>query len=413
MSATPAESTTGGYIGSGVTVTSIQRIRNGFLDTQIRSTNSTLGESETSYSILSQIETAVNEPSDEGISTALSTFFTSFQNLANNPEDSSARTTVVEDGKTLANNIQQLYSSMTSQQSDLATDSQSQIDSINTFTSEIATYDKQIIAAQANGSSANDLLDKRDYAIQQLSELTKISSSVDSNGSATVSINGVVVASANGSVDLTENTQNGKITVTAANSSTALNITSGKLGADLTAYNTTIPAYQDKLNTLASAIITQVNALHSTGYGIDDSKTTGTAFFTGSSASDIAVNSTLENNTDLVAASADGTTGNNSVALAISELADSKVMNSNSTTISGYYTNFVSSLGTDVASAENSETTQTLVLQQLQEQQSSVSGVSTDEETTNLIQYQRAYQAAAQVVTTVNSLFQTVLDMMA
>jgi flagellar hook-associated protein 1 FlgK len=86
-------------------------------------------------------------------------------------------------------------------------------------------------------------------------------------------------------------------------------------------------------------------------------------------------------------------------------------MNGNSSTMGNSYNSFVTTLGTSIDSANNTQKTQTLVLQQLNEQQSSVAGVSTDEETTNLIQYQRAYQASSEVINAVNKMFQSILDM--
>jgi flagellar hook-associated protein 1 FlgK len=411
MAATTPEQTSFGYLGSGVTVQSIERIRSSFLDTQIRSTNDSLGKAETQQSILSQIETMVNEPSDNGLSAELGDFFNSFQDLANSPEDSSARTVVVQKADLLAQTFQQLDGNLKSLQSNILSDVKSQLTQINSLTSEISTYNQQIIQANAAGASPNDLLDQRDLAIQKLSELAKVTVSEDKQGTAQVSIGGIMVTSASGNVPLSQTIQDGKALIVGGDAQRGIDVTSGKLGADLEAYNETIPSYQTTINSLASTLITQVNALHTSGYGLGSSPSTGIAFFTGSSASDIAVNSQLENNSNLVAASKDGTTGDNTIALAISNLQNSKVMNGNSSTMGDSYNSFVTTLGTSIDSANNTQSTQTLVLQQLNEQQSSVAGVSTDEETTNLIQYQRAYQASSEVINVVNTLFQSVLDM--
>jgi flagellar hook-associated protein 1 len=411
LATTPAEITTYGYLGSGVTVQSIERIRSSFLDTQIRSTNDSLGKAETQQSILSQIETMVNEPSDNGLSAELSDLFNSFQDLANSPEDSSVRTVVVQKAKILAQTFQQLDGNLKSLQSNILSDVKSQITQINSLTSEISTYNQQIIQARSAGASPNDLLDKRDLAIQQLSEYAKVTVSEDTQGTAQVSIGGIMVTSASGNVELSQTIQGGKVLVTGGNSQRGIEVTSGKLGANLEAYNDTIPSYRSTIDTLASTLVTQVNALHTSGYGLGSTPSTGIVFFTGSTAADIAVNSQLESNTNLVAASKDGTTGDNTIALAISDLQNSKLLNGNSSTMSDYYNSFVSSMGTSIDLASNTQSTQTLVLQQLNEQQSSVAGVSTDEETTNLIQYQRAYQASSEVINVVNTMFEAILNM--
>lgn len=411
MTATTPELTTAGYLGSGVTVQSIERIRSSFLDTQIRSTNDSLGKAETQQSILSQIETMVNEPSNNGLSAELSDFFNSFQDLANSPEDSSARNVVVQKADLLAQTFQQLNGNLKALQSNILSDIKTQLTQINSLTGEISTYNQQILQAKAAGASPNDLMDQRDLAIQKLSELAKITVSEDKQGTAQVSIGGIMVTSASGNIPLSETIQSGQVLVSGGDSQHGIDITSGKLGADLEAYNTTIPNYSGLIDSVASTLITQVNALHTSGYGLGSTPSTGIAFFTGSSASDIAVNSQLENNSNLVAASKDGTAGDNSIALAISDLQNSKLMNGNSSTIYNTYNTFVSDLGTSIDAANNTQQTQTLVMQQLNEQQSSVAGVSTDEETTNLIQYQRAYQASSEVINVVNSMFQSILDM--
>jgi flagellar hook-associated protein 1 len=411
FAATTAEKTSFGYLGSGVTVQSIERIRSSFLDTQIRSTNDSLGKAETQQSILSQIETMVNEPSDNGLSAELSSFFNSFQDLANSPEDSSARTVVVQKAGILAQTFQQLSGNLKTLQSNILSDVKSQLTQINSLTSEISIYNQQIIQAKSAGASPNDLLDQRDLAIQKLSELAKVTVSEDTQGVAQVSIGGIMVTSASGNVELSQTVQNGKVLVAGGDSQRGIEVPSGKLGADLEAYNETIPSYRATIDSLASTLITQVNALHTSGYGLGSTPSTGIAFFTGSSASDIAVNSQLENNTNLIAASKDGTTGDNAIALAVSNLQNSKLFNGSSSTMADFYSSFVTTLGTSIDLANDTQKTQTLVLQQLNEQQSSVAGVSTDEETTNLIQYQRAYQASSQVINVVNTMFQSILDM--
>jgi flagellar hook-associated protein 1 len=411
LATTTAEPTSFGYLGSGVTVQSIERIRSSFLDTQIRATNDSLGKAGTQQSILSQIETMVNEPSDNGLSAEMSNFFNSFQDLANSPEDSSARTVVVQKADILAQTFKQLDGNLKSLQSNILSDMKTQLTQINSLTSEISTYNQEIIQAKSAGASPNDLMDKRDLAIQKLSELAKVSVSEDTQGAAQVSISGIMVTSATGNIELSQTVQNGKVHITSGDVLHGVEVTSGKLGASLEAYNETIPTYRSTIDSLASTLITQVNALHTSGYGLGSTPSTGIMFFTGSSASDIAVNSQLETNSNLVAASKDGTSGDNTIALAISDLQNSKLLNGRSSTMSDYYNSFVSSMGTSIDLASNTQSTQTLVLQQLNEQQSAVAGVSTDEETTNLIQYQRAYQASSEVINVVNKMFQAILDM--
>jgi flagellar hook-associated protein 1 FlgK len=167
---------------------------------------------------------------------------------------------------------------------------------------------------------------------------------------------------------------------------------------------------QSNINTLASTLITQVNTIHSGGFNLTG--TNGADFFNGSDATTITVNPSLLDNPSLIQASGTATAnGDNSVALQLADLASTTQSGLNNQTFGDSYDETVADLGDSLQTANDQVNNQTAVSNMLSTQRSSVSGVNVDEEMTNLMGFQRAYEASAQLVTTVNQMMETVLAM--
>jgi flagellar hook-associated protein 1 len=400
-----------GYIGTGVTVQKITRLRDSFLDQQIRLTNSALGDASVREQLLSQVEASFNEPSDAGLNAMMSQFFTSFEDLSTSPESSASRNAVLQNGLLLTQSFQRLHTTLTGLRSDLIQDMDTKITKINQLTEEISNLDIRVTNAEAVGANANDLNDQLDTKIDELSKLMDIKVSRDSNNSVMISVGGTTIASRGGSVALKVNVVGNTAQIVADVSGNRINVSSGELGANLDLYNVEIPSYLTQLDDLASAIITRVNTLHSAGYTLEDPPSTGINFFTGTGAADIDINSAIQADVNMIAASADGSSGDNGVAVAIANVINDNILKGNTISPAQFYAGLVSSLGTSINASQNTNTSQQLIAAQLDNQQSAVSGVSIDEETTNLIKFQRAYQAAARVVSVVDEMFQTIIGM--
>lgn len=409
--ATAPERTSLGLLGTGVTTQHIGRVRERFIDQQIRSASDTLGESSTQQSILGQIEAVVNEPSDTGLSSALTGFFNAFQSLALHPEETSSRNEVLQKGIQLGRSFQRLSNSLSQLRSDLLDDVDSKLDRINQLTEEISDLDVQITAMTTAGLDPSDAKDQLDLKIDELSKLASTKVSEDQSGSVMISIGGTMVASRAGSVALKSDASGGTLKIVMAASGREVPIGSGELGGLLKIYNTTIPGYQSSLNEIASALIDRVNTVHAGGYGLGSPPTTGENFFSGTDATNIVVDSAITSNINAIAASATGDPGNNDTALALAGVQDELLVNGSTKTLAQAYRGLVSTIGSDIQSAENTANAQELVLEQLENQRSAVSGVSIDEEMTSLIKYQRSFEAAARVVTTVDDMFETVLNL--
>ncbi len=413
LRASPSEQRTYGYLGTGVMIDAVNRVRDRFVDQQMRTTNATLGDANAQQSTLSQIEATFNEPSNAGLSAGLSGFFNAFQELSLHPEDPAARNAVLQQGTLVTQTFHRLHDEMNTTRQTMVEEVTDKVKHINQLASQISDLDVQITRASAGGlSSPNDLLDERDRKIDELSTIAGITVAEDPQGSVIVSMGGVTIASRAGAQSLhVENTAQG-VQIRTDKENITVPASGGELGASLTLVNTTIPGYLGKLDELAGALITRVNAVHRSGYGLGTPAPTGLDFFSGTAAADINLSAAIAGNPSAVAASQSGAPGDNKGALALAGIAGEALLGGNSLTLSQFYNGLVTGVGSAVNGAQSTADTQQLILNQLSNQQQSVSGVSIDEEMTNLIQYQRAFDAAARLVNTTNDMFTTILSML-
>jgi flagellar hook-associated protein 1 FlgK len=421
-----------GLMGTGVTVQGVVRLRDRFLDTQIRSAGESMGRASMEYRVLRQIESVLNEPSDSSLNSAIERFFNSWQDLSTRPEDSVARTSVMQEGELLSNTFRRLSSDLTTYRASMLEELRIKVDRINMLAQEIAGLDATIVGASVSGEQVADVRDQRDLKLEELSLLAPVSAFEDSRGSITISLGGVVIVSGTSSTPLDVRaapaatfggSSFNQVHLVMQNGDGAVSVTGGEVGGLLSAYNSILPEHLGKLDQLARGLITAVNEVHVAGYGRGTPPPTGINFFQGTSASGIAIDLTDTSSgaaagsaprTDNIAAAAGPpppSAGDNRVALTIASLVGMTRADLDGVSIADFYTRLVSGLGVDINAAESLMSAQELVLSQLDSQRNAISGVSLDEEMTNLIKYQRAFDAAAKMVATADEMFQTILSM--
>jgi len=435
FTATPPAQSSLGLLGTGVTVDSVSRLRNRFIDQQIRSSNDSLGSATSDNQILSQIEATFNEPSDSSLSAGLNAFFASWQDLSTHPEDAVSRNALMLQGTQLTDTFHRLYSQVDTFRNSLSDEFTAKVDRINVLSKEISGLNVDITSASTGGLNPSDMLDLRDTKITELSKLANITVSEGSHGAALVSLGGTTIAG-NGTFLALRVAAGAPVSVSGTNveqmrlvtdlGGTAVNLTGGEAGSILKSFNTTIPDTLGRLNQLASAIIAGVNQEHSAGFGRQQPPRSGINFFTGTDAASMEVDLTdpaaapgSNPSIDNIAASSSATAaGDNSIALAISGILDKRPLVSaggatllDGLSVSEYYNRTVTNIGSAVNRADTIVTSQELVVSQLTQQQDAVSGVSLDEEMTNMIKFQRAFDAAARVVNTVSQMYDTLIHM--
>lgn len=399
-----------GFLGSGVDITSIQRMQNGFVGSQILASNQDLGNSQTGKETLDQIVGLVGEPSDTGISTSLNKFWNAWQDLSTGADSVSSRNALISASKSVTTSLNSLYTKISSLRTQQDQTIRADVDTVNSLATQLAAVNKEIQQAVGAGSAPNDLLDKRDSLLSQLSGLTNVQIHGDGGTNDVISIGGHVLVQGDRAEKLTTGTDvGGHATVLWSEDSSPANITNGEIGGALNLSNNIIPGYLTQLDAVAKGLMTSVNTLHKAGFALDGSP--GLDFFTGTGAADIKVNDAISANPSLIAAaSATGAPGDGSMALAIAKLKNTAVVGT--ATINEAYSSFVSKNATDASDFSNQVTVQTKIQQQLSAQQQSVSGVNIDEEMADMVKYQQAYNASARVLTTMNSMINTLMGQM-
>jgi flagellar hook-associated protein 1 FlgK len=289
---------------------------------------------------------------------------------------------------------------------------QSGVTSSNQDLAQIASLNQQIVQAQAEGGSANDLVDEREQAIEDLANYANITATAQSNGAVNINIGGVTMVSGETATDSLEtyDAGGGQLLIKAQNAGTPLTLSSGSIEGSITTRDGALATLQTSVNTLASQLITQVNGIYSSGYDLNGN--TGADFFTGTDASDIGVNSALVNDPGQIQASGTaGATGDNTVVLALAQLANNNISGLNNQTFSQSWAQTVGNLGSTISAVNEQVNNSSSATQMLTSQRDSVEGVSIDQEMTNLMQYQKSYEASAQLITTLNEMLQTLVDM--
>jgi flagellar hook-associated protein 1 FlgK len=388
----PAFSNTTGHgvqLGTGVDVTTINRVRDQFLDVQYRAQNSATSGLQTASGLLQQVQTALAEPSTDGVTSQLTAFWNSWSDLANAPTSLAAKQGVVDSATTLAdtfNGIESQLQTIQNQADAQYTSLTSSSGQVQADANQIAALNGEINQALGAGQSPNNLLDQRDKLLDDLSQYGTVSVTDPGNGLLVVNFGG----------DMSTPLVNGKT----ANSVSSLSLgpnSGGTLGtlAGLISPTGQISGYLGTLNQFATTLANSVNAIHTaTPFFAVNTSTTSL----GATATTLSVAVSPSN----VQTTTTSNPGANDVAMAIAGLAGGQADQT--------YAAFVSQVGSDVQSNTSNLTTANTLLSSINSQRESVSGVSLDEEMTNLVTFQRAYQASARMMTTIDSTLDTLIN---
>jgi flagellar hook-associated protein 1 len=404
-------------VGTGVTMKSVQSVRDNILNLRIDQETSQQSSLSTYVDSMNQVQALFNETQGTGLQTDLSNFFNSFQSLATDPASSSLRQAAITAGQDLAGAFSQTSNDLGTIQQGLDQSTVQTVQQINQLTAQAADLNQQIQTVSNAGQSPGSLEDQRDEVLQNLSNLIDTAVVYSNNGTASVTTtNGTLLVSGNQSNALTTqiNSATGMNDVYAQGSDITSSIASGELQGYISARDDGIPSAQSSLDNLASGLISAVNKQQNDGYDLNGSS--GANFFTpfspSASGSDAGAASTMSvalTSPDQIAASSDGTQGSSGNATALANLQNQAIVSGQ--TPGDYYSNLSDQVGNSVSNATAEQQAVGLVLQQLTNQQAAVSGVSLDEEATNLMLYQRAYEASARVISTVDELNQTAIEM--
>jgi flagellar hook-associated protein 1 len=404
----------------GVTAT-VSSLRDRVLEQRVQQQTQTTAQSAALQTALQQVEnifgltsasTGSGAVASSQLGTAINGFFSSLSSLEGNPSDTATRQKVLTAASALAG----AFNTASSQLSQISTNLNQQVSGdvgqINTLTSSIASLNSKIASLSPNGD-AGTLEDQRQEDIDQLSQLVGLDQiSTSQNGISLTTSGGAVLVSGDQSFQVSTTQAGGNTNVLAGDppQDVTSNLNGGDLGGALQARDQYLPTYSSALDNLASALGTAVNQQNE--QGVDSSGNPGLAIFSlpGGAAGAAASISVSATSPGAVAAatSGEGSSGNNN-ATALADLATTNVVGSQTAT--GFLASFLDQVGSDASGVTTDNATQQAALTQLTTQRDSLSSVSSDQEASNLTQFQRSYQAASQVFSIVDTLMASSINL--
>lgn len=457
-----SKSTAAGQIGTGVEASSVTRMREAFLDDQYRNENENYGNWSIQQDTLEKLETIMSEPSDTGIRTVIDNFYSAWSDLSKDPESSDARYVLREKALALTDAFNTISKQLNNLKNDLTSNIETKATEVNTYLSAIADLNGQIATIEGLGDYANDLRDRRDLAVDKLSKIINVSVTETSSGYTvqmgnTTLVSGTTATTTTSATftgayggDLTGGEMYGLITSrddyvadyqsymdnianTIANGDITITLPEGTVlpeGATLTV-NGASKTYTGTERTLTedtTVTVKGINGLHKLGYLTSSTGTATSAgeFFTGTTAGTIQLSETIQNDPTKIASSMRITStdssatvvkGNNTLALLMSELKNTNFSFQSgsittSATVDDYYRSIVGQLGVQSEEATRQTDNANTLVEQVDSNRQAVSGVSLDEEMTNMIKYQHAYNASARLMTTIDEMLDKIINSM-
>lgn len=448
-------STTPGQLGTGVEFDSITRVREKFLDDQYRNENTNFGSWSIQRDTLEKLEAIVNEPSNTGFRTVMDNFYKSWSDLSKNPEDVTARRIVKETTLALTDAMNQISRQLNALSEDLDSNIAVKANEIQGYLGNIANLNSAIVKVESLGDNANDLRDQRDLMADKLSKIMNITVT-DSPQGYQIQMNGQALVTG-GAVQV-------PVDPAFLNTAyTAGTLTNGEVHGMIKSRDTLVSDYQKQMDELANTLangdieitlpagsvipatnalglaggalatdtkvtVKGLNGLHQLGYTMDGTTSPGLPFFTATdggtaiTAGNISLNAEILADPNKIATSmrtvdASGNEtvikGNNTLAILIANLKDTPMKSADglrNATIGAQFSAIVGQLGVQSQEAARQTSNSEFLVEQVETRRQSVSGVSLDEEMSNMIKFQHAYNASARFMTTYDELLDKLIN---
>ncbi|WP_026581000.1 flagellar hook-associated protein FlgK [Bacillus sp. J33] len=451
-----------GQMGTGVEAGSVQRIRESFLDVQFRTENTKMGYYGSLSESLTKMEEIMNEPSESGLHSTLEKFWNALQDLSSHTENTGARDVVAASGQMVADTLNYYYNSLTRVQDDIGSQAEVKVEEINAIVEQIDHLNKQIAAVEPHGYLPNDLYDERDMLVDSLSSLVNVKVSkvvpndygnakkiaeglynieiVQQDGkSFNPPISLVSVTKESGiagisKLELEKNPDSGLVSGLKIGENTIPDFSnlSGGLAGLIKSFGYEAeggskgiyPEMLDKLNRMAEAFAKEFNEIHKNGYSLGANAPSGLDFFQftpGNAAQSIKVNQViLDDSSKIAAGKTSGASGDNANAQELADLRKksfsdySSLSDEEKATLSGnldsYYSGIIGRMGVDSQSAKKDLKNSSILADSVEQNRQSVSAVSLDEEMTNMIKFQHAYNASARNITVVDEMLDKIIN---
>jgi flagellar hook-associated protein 1 FlgK len=418
--------TTPGQVGTGVEVLRLERLRDAYIDTNMRQQLGRQASDQTTVNQLTQVESSFAEPND-GISKLTDSYYKTMQQVVATPADTAARQAFAEAADALTAGFRQLDTDLTNIQTQSDTRLNDDVVSINSITSNIASLNSDIAKAVVHGQQPNDLLDRRDLLMDSLSKLVNYTSTTAATGEVTITMGTTTPIAlvdptvAGGSTpitrtDLDTGFANGDISRGSVAADEQLWDPAGAAGTPGTG---TIDTIRGRLDALVNTMVTVTNTQSAAGFDLTGAPGGNIFLAGGLTAATFSLDpaNNIKTNPKLVAAASswagpgEPSNGQNFAAIAYTIRTQAQAGLGGST-MEGYYSQTVTGLGATAATAATNLSNSDVLVDMATSRRDSVSGVSLDEEMTNMLKFQHAYNASARVLTTMDEAIDTIINRM-
>ncbi|HHZ89798.1 TPA: flagellar hook-associated protein FlgK [Candidatus Poribacteria bacterium] len=427
-------------LGTGVSLNSITRRRDVFVENQIRQVDQRLGRLESEELGLSRLEVIFNEFSgSSSFNSTLSEFFNAWEALAQEPPNPAFRAELRVKGEALAGDLRSAYEELELIQGGFAEDIQIRIDRVNSLLEQLAEVHRDIGRSKVGPFAAHDLMDLRDSVVSEIADLTDIRVFEDTDGTVSLFLGGVAIIrreevnklqvvskeSEGGSIQLS------KVVVSRIRRLSDVQIKAGAIGGLLNVQDEIIPDLMKNLDEVAYRLSREINVAHQNGTGLDGES--GRSFFqfnlpsgavvSGTeevlleapvrAAATIALTGDIKTNLNNIAAGQSGARGDNSAANQIVQVRDKLLFADDTLNVFDFYNSSVVTFGGRTQANARQLNSAELIREQLESRYQDISGVSIDEELVDILIAQSVFQAAARLMTTIDGMTDTVINRMA
>ncbi|WP_077619699.1 flagellar hook-associated protein FlgK [Bacillus sinesaloumensis] len=449
-----------GQIGTGVEAGTIQRVRESFLDVQFRGEQTKTSYWETRANALGKMEEIMNEPTETGLANTMNQFWQSLQDLAANPEDQGARSVVRQRGEMVANTFNYLSNSLTAIKDDFGKQISVTVKTVNSLSDQISKINKQISEIEPVGYLPNDLYDERDRLIDELSKFVEIKvhpprssggdslpvaegildiSIVGENGTETKLIDGSnykklsVAPAMDSDGDGVNDQPTGSVTGFQLDGQAIPIVRNGELKALVESFGYVDANGNEKgiyskmiddLDKMAYSFAMQFNNVHNQGYTLKTSTEESVAggdffepFTNGykNAAATMKVSSNIDNISHIAVSTIQGESGNGYNATNLANVKNDdfgKIPGFPITagSIQTFYESLIGSMGVDSQESIRMADNSAVLKDSVENRRQSISAVSLDEEMTNMIKFQHAYNGSARMITVLDEMLERIIN---
>lgn len=396
-------------VGNGVRSTGVERMVDPFLDARSRTEHGKQGYLDVQTEVLGRVETGLGEPGDSGVAAAFAGFRSALHNLANAPDSDAARGQVLAMAKDVADAVNLQSRNLASEASDQRSKLLSTIAEVNSVAQDLASTNKAVVAGRVAQNDVSTLEDTRDRLALRLAELTGGTAKIQPDGSMDFALNNVSLVSGKTANALTlaegvtpAGDADGKQTRFQIGG-VDTGVLGGQAGGIANVLDHTLPDYQAGLNAVAQQFVDTVNTAHRAGFDLAGAAGGDLFKFDATAAAD-PMSVLISTRSELAASGVPGAgnlDGGNAYAI------EGAIVGNG---VEDAYQRLVSGFGTAVASLRRQSDNQKVLTDQVDGSREQLAGVSLDEETVNMMTAQRAYEAAARLMTTLDSVLDTLIN---